>query len=117
PDVGRVSEGRDASPFPLSIFISSRASGRLVSRAPRGDTLKYGPMCGRRHHDPNRHEAQSETARGGLPSVLRAIALRVLRLGRSAGHGVTAAFGAVDSAVGVRLALPRSMAIQETEVN
>lgn len=59
------------------------------------------------YHDPHRHE-EPETARGGLPGVLRARALRVLRLGSWAGHGVRAAFEAVDLAAGVRLALPRS---------
>ena len=37
--------------------------------------LKYVEVIGSAYHDPNRHEEQTDTARGGLPSVLRAKAL------------------------------------------
>jgi len=37
--------------------------------------LKYVQSLGLRYHDPSRREAQTETARGGLPSVLRARSL------------------------------------------
>ena len=87
---------------------SARAEPLRRAGANRGRHVQIDPDSWMTHHDPHRHE-EPETARGGLPSVLRARALRVLRLGRLAGHGVGVACGAVDLAVGVRLALPRSL--------
>jgi len=47
----------------------------MCERAAEVATLKYVEIVGLRYHDPNRHEEQTDAARGGLPSVLRAKAL------------------------------------------
>src|SRR5439155_17927582 len=64
-----------------------REAAGIFKIAPSRRHVEIGPPRGSPRHDPHRHEPQPETARGGLPSVLRASALRVLRLGRLAGHG------------------------------
>src|SRR3989442_2380431 len=53
---------------------------RVIGRAIRDlgaevAMLKYVEVIGSAYHDPNRHEEQTDTARGGLPRVLRAHAL------------------------------------------
>ena len=53
-------------------FVDATVAGE---RNDGGATFKYVRNVGIRDHDPNRHEEQTDTARGGPPSVLRAKAL------------------------------------------
>ena len=49
--------------------------GAIRDRRAEVAMLKYVEVIGSAYHDPSRREAQTETARGGPPSVLRAKAL------------------------------------------
>src|SRR2546428_8882857 len=69
---------------------------RVIGRAIRDlgaevAMLKYVEVIGSAYHDPNRHEEQTDTARGGLPRGLKAHALVVCALADWRGHGVRAA--------------------------